>query len=227
MIQDLPINERPREKLLQFGSKSLSNSELIAVLLSSGSHDESAISLATKILLLENGSLNKLSNYEPEEFMLLKGVGVAKACTLVAAMELGRRIATTPTQDKILVNSPDVLAKLFMEDMRYLNKEVVRVALLDVRGRLISRVDVSIGSISEAAAHPREVFAPAIKKGASAIIIAHNHPSGDCTPSDGDIASTRQIVGSGRILGIKVLDHLIIGEGCFCSLYDKNHDLFK
>ncbi len=226
MIQDLPINERPREKLLQFGAKSLSNSELIAVLISSGSRNESAISLASKILSLEQGSINKLSNYEPEEFMSLKGVGIAKACSLVAAMELGRRIATTPAEDKILVNNPEVLANLFMEDMKYLNKEVVRIALLDVHGRLIARVDVSIGSINEAAAHPREVFAPAIKKGASAIIIAHNHPSGDCTPSDGDINSTRQIVASGRILGIKVLDHLIIGGGYYCSLLDKNKELF-
>lgn len=226
MIQDLPTNERPREKLMQLGPKALSNSELIAVLISSGSKNESAISLASKILSLEKGSISKLSNYEPEEFMALKGVGKAKACSLVAAMEFGRRIATAPVEDRISVNNPDTLANLFMEDMKFLSQEVVRVALLDIHGRLMYRVNVSMGSINEAAAHPREVFSSAIKKGAAAIIVAHNHPSGDPSPSEGDISCTRQIVASGRILGINVLDHLIIGSGCYTSLFALKKELF-
>lgn len=226
MIQDLPKQERPREKLLQLGPKALSNSELLAVLISSGSKNESAISLASKILSLEEGSISKLSSYEPEEFMLVKGVGLAKACSLVAAMEFGRRIATAPMDDRIPINSPDALAKLFIEDMKFLNQEVVRIALLDVHGRLMTRVNVSMGSINSAAAHPREVFAPAIRKGAASIILAHNHPSGDPTPSEGDISSTRQIVASGRILGIKVLDHLIIGAGSYSSLLAIDKELF-
>lgn len=226
MIQDLPKYERPREKLLTLGPKALSNSELLAVLIASGSQDESAISLASRILALENGSISKLSNYEPEEFMALKGIGIAKASTLVAAMEFGRRIATAPVEDKVQIDNPDVLAKLFMEDMKFLNQEIVRIALLDLHGRLMCRLTVSMGSINEAAAHPREIFAPAIKKGAAAIILAHNHPSGDPSPSDGDINSTRQIVASGRILGIKLLDHLIIGAGSYTSLCSMDKALF-
>ncbi len=226
MIQDLPKCERPREKLMYSGVKSLSNSELIAVLISSGSKNESAISLASRVLSIEQGSLSKFSNYEPEEFMSVKGIGLAKACSLVAAIEFGRRIATTPRDDKILIDNSETIARLFMEDMRFLNKEVVRIAMLDVHNCLIGKQDISIGGISEAGAHPREVFAPAIRKGAAGIILAHNHPSGDCTPSKGDISSTKQIVASGRVLGIQVLDHLVIGNNCYTSLLDKEREIF-
>lgn len=227
MLQDLPKSERPREKLVSEGSRSLSNAELIAVLISSGSEGESAVSLASRILSLEEGSISKLSDYEPEEFMKLKGVGIAKACSLVAAMELGRRIATSPKADVIDLKDPENVAALFMEDMRYLNREIIRIAMLNNHFGLIGKADVSVGGLAEASAHPREIFAGAIRKGAAGIVMAHNHPSGECTPSDADIISTVQIVKSGQILGIPVYDHLIIGDGCYTSLYENRPELFS
>jgi len=218
MLQDLPKWERPREKLAARGTSSLSNAELIAILISSGTNDESAISLASKVLALEPRSLSKLSGYEPEEFMSIKGIGLAKACTLVAAMELGRRIAVCPASDKIDINDDRNFAKLFMEDMRYLNREMVRIVMLDIHSKVIGKQDVSIGGIADASSHPREVFAPAIKKAAAAIIVAHNHPSGEASPSDSDVKATRQLVESGKILDIKVIDHLVIGDGSYTSI---------
>jgi len=226
MLQDLPVWERPREKLLSFGAGSLSNSELIAILISSGSKEDSAISLASKIIALEQGSLSKLSSYEPEEFMKLPGIGMAKACSLVAAMELGRRISVSPKEEKLHVGDSKKIAALFMDDMRYLNKETVKIAMLDIQSRLIGKMIVSIGGISDAAANPREIFAPAIKKGAAAIIVVHNHPSGECKPSNADIECTKRLVESGKLLGISVLDHIIIGDNCYTSLHDSYNDIF-
>ena len=227
MIHDLPTLERPREKLLHFGVGSLSNSELLAILLSSGSKSDSAISLASKVLSLEKYSLKNLNNYEAEEFMKLKGIGVAKACTLVAAIELGRRIAASPKEDRALMDETKDLVALFMERMRYSNKEMVKIAMLDLHRKLIGISDISVGDIGKAAANPREVFAPAIRKGAAAIVVCHNHPSGDCTPSDSDFECTRILVQSGLILGIQVLDHIVIGDNCYVSIKDVNSSIFS
>lgn len=205
MIHDLPVSERPREKILGLGASSLSNAELLAVILSSGSKEESAISLASKVLSLEPDGIGQLSHYEAEEFMQVKGIGKAKACSLVAAMELGRRISVAPKSNRVFIANSTSLANLFMQDMRHRTREFVQIAMLDVQQRLIARATISIGSISEAAAHPREVFAPAIRKGAAAIIIAHNHPSGECKASSKDISCTKQLVESGKIWALGLL----------------------
>lgn len=227
MIQDLPISERPREKMIEFGVSSLSNAELFAVLLRSGSNTDSAISLANKILSLESAGIGQFSHYEAEEFMKVKGVGKAKACTLVAAMELGRRIAVAPKADRIYVANSDILANLFMQDMCHRTKEFVQIAMLDVQQKLIARSVVSIGGISDAAANPREVFSLAIKKGAVAIVLAHNHPSGECKASAKDLSCTKQLVSAGKILGIRLLDHIIIGDNCYMSLAENYQELFN
>lgn len=227
MLQDLPSWERPREKLLSFGASSLSNSELIAILISSGSKDDSAITLASKVLSLEPSSLSNLSIYEPEEFMQIKGIGLAKACSIVAAMELGRRISASPKTDRIPLKDAKAVANLFMEEMKYLNKEVVKIAMLNVQTKLIAKTTISVGDIKEAAAHPREVFAPAIRKGAAAIVIVHNHPSGEAIPSVADIESTKSLVAAGKILQIPVMDHVIIGDNCYVSLSETHKSLFN
>ena len=226
MLKNLPKHERPREKLISQGVKSLSNAELLAVLISSGSKQESAIDLAFKVLALEKDSLHKLSSYVPEEFSSIPGIGQAKACTLVAAIELGRRIATAPSANKTYVNDVASAAKLFMGEMKYLNEEHVSIVMLNLHYQIIGKSDVSIGGISNASAHPREVFAPAIKKGAAAIIVAHNHPSGMCDASHTDIETTKILVKSGKILGIEVLDHIIVGENCYTSLKTVHPELF-
>ena len=215
-MKALPPSERPREKMLSRGVSYLSNTELIAVLLGNGGRNASVMELASQVLSLE-ASMGSLASYQPEEFMKLSGVGVAKACTLAAALELGRRMAAAPPGNSIIISSPDDVAALFMEELRYLSKETFRVVLLNVKNQLMMKDDISIGGLNFSAAHPREVFQNAIRKGAASIILCHNHPSGDPTPSDDDISITKQLVRSGEILGIKVIDHIIIGNGTFKS----------
>ncbi|HPF18974.1 MAG: DNA repair protein RadC [Bacillota bacterium] len=217
MLKELPRNELPREKILSRGVSDLSNAELIATLIASGTRKESALTLAGRVLALENGSLSRLTSCQPEEFQKIKGVGTAKSCMLVAAMELGRRIAASPGEVRIRLDTPEKVADLCMEEMRYRKKEIFRVALLNVKNELIMKEDISVGGLHSAAAHPREVFQTAIKKGANAVILIHNHPSGDPTPSQADRTTTSQLVNAGKILGIQVLDHVVIGDGRYVS----------
>ena len=218
MLRELPRNELPREKILAQGVSSLSNAELVAVLISSGNREESALAVAARILALEGGSLSRLTSCQPEEFQQRRGVGIAKSCVLVAAMELGRRIAVSPAENRVRLDTPDKVAELFMEDMRHLKREVFRVAHLNVKNELIMKEEISVGGLHSAGAHPREVFQTAVKKGVNAVILVHNHPSGDPTPSQADRTTTDQLVQAGRILGIQVLDHIVIGDGRYVSL---------
>jgi DNA repair protein RadC len=221
LVREMPASERPREKMLAQGAGALSNTELLAILIASGSGADSAVSLAARVLAAEEGSLAALSSCQPEDYMKIPGIGTAKACAITAALELGRRAATMPPSPKIsLANSHDA-AELFMGQLRYLKKEVMEIALVNVKGELIMRERISIGGLRSALTQPREVFANAIRKGASGVILAHNHPSGDPTPSKEDIAITKQLVKAGKILGIGVLDHIVIGDGCYVSFADK------
>ena len=220
-IKALPENERPREKLLQGGAGSLGNAELLALVIGSGTQRSSALDLAGRILSLESSGISAFAGYSPEEFMRVEGIGKARACVLCAAIELGRRIASSPAAIRIKVDTPKDIAKLNMEEMRRLPKEVFRVAMLNVKSELIMQEDISIGGIAEAASHPREVFAPAIKKGAYAVILLHNHPSGDPTPSKADIKTTEILCEAGKLLGIQVLDHILIGDGRYTSFREE------
>ena len=218
MLREIPENERPREKIFSGGVRALSNAELIAVLLSSGSRNESSVSLASRVLSLTGGNLGSLSEMLPEEFMKIKGIGEAKACTLAAALELGRRVAVTPPSNKVRIESPESIASLFMEEMRHMSREILRVIMLNAKNEIIMREDVSLGKIDRAFAGPREVFSTALKKGAYSVIIAHNHPSGDPNPSAADLQLTKILKESGELLGIPLLDHIIIGDGRFISI---------
>ncbi len=220
-IKALPENERPREKLLQSGAKSLGNAELIALVIGSGTSRYSALDLAGKLLSLESSGISAFASYSPEEFSRIEGIGKARACVLCAAIELGRRIASSPGSVKIRVDTPKDIAQLNMEEMRRLPKEVFRIAMLNVKSELIMQEDISVGGIAEAASHPREVFAPAIKKGAYAVILLHNHPSGDPTPSKADIKTTEILCEAGRLLGIQVVDHILIGDGRYVSFREE------
>jgi DNA repair protein RadC len=221
LIKELPAGERPREKLISYGARTLSNTELLAILIGSGTKDSSAIMLANKLLVLDNSGISFLTECVPEELTDVKGIGSAKACQLIAAIELGKRIATKPKEKKINVNSPKEVAALFMEEMRYLKKEFFKVLLLNTKNEVMTIDEVSIGNLNSAIVHPREVFSKAIKKSASSIILVHNHPSGNPQPSREDIDLTERLIESGKILGIEVLDHLIIGDGIFISLKEK------
>jgi DNA repair protein RadC len=208
-ISELPEDERPREKLLARGPSALTDSELIAILLRTGRQGANAVQVAAQ-LLDRYKSLNGLSRCSVEEFAQILGIGPAKALHLVAAFDLGRRLAReTLTREKI--DSPELVYNLLAPEMRALHKESLRVILLDTRYHLVRIQEVSVGSVNESIAHPRDVFRPAVISSAYAVIVAHNHPSGDPLPSQSDHSLTRRLAEAAELLQIKLLDHIIIG----------------
>jgi DNA repair protein RadC len=221
-IKEMPAGERPVEKLFSHGKATLSNSELIGILLGSGTREASAVSLADEIISAAGG-LRGLSELDCEDLVRIRGIGPRKAATIVCALELGRRVATESGKQKMCVRSPGSLADLFMEDMRYAHKEYFKVLMLNVKLEIIGLETVSVGELSGAPVHPRESFEPAIRKGAAAVCFAHNHPSGDPTPSDDDLKITRRLMECGDLLGIRVLDHIIIGDGVYSSLKEEGY----
>ncbi|MBO5994211.1 MAG: DNA repair protein RadC [Firmicutes bacterium] len=221
-IKNLPPEERPIEKLLADGKESLSNSELLAVILGSGFGDTSAIELAEHILCLKDG-MRGLAELSPDDLMKIPGIGPRKAASVISALELGRRVSTAPRGKRHRVRSPGNMAEFFMEDMRYLKKEFFKVLLLNVKLEVIGMETVSVGELAGAPVHPRESFEPAIRKGAAAVCFVHNHPSGDPHPSKDDLEITRRLTECGDILGIRVLDHIIIGDGVYTSLKEEGY----
>jgi len=221
MMRNLPVDERPREKLVQYGAEALSNSELLSILIGTGTKDVSAIALANRVLALEEEGISYLTNCHPEELSCIPGIGMAKSCQIIAAIELGKRIATKPKGKRINVKSPEEVASLFIEEMRYLKKEYFKALLLNTKNEIIKIENISIGNLNSSVVHPREVFCTAIKKSACSLIVVHNHPSGNPMPSQTDIDITRRLVDAGELLGIKVLDHLIIGDGTYVSMKEQ------
>jgi len=219
-VKQWPESERPREQLMKYGVKSLSNAELIALIIRSGTKETSALSLAEEILTQEQG-ISSLGNMEPEEYCRIRGIGVATACTLTAAVELGKRIAAAPKQERVSVDNPQVVSDLFMEQMRMLEKELFQVVHLNTKNEITSIENVSVGDLNSSSAAPREVFHNAIRRSSSAVILVHNHPSGDPEPSHADILLTNRLVEAGKLLGIRVLDHIIIGDGVFVSFQEQ------
>ena len=221
-IKDLPLNERPREKLYRYGVKSLSNSELIAVIIRTGNKGDTAIQLAERIISLDDRGIGFLSDATIEELTDVKGIGNCKAAQLLAAIELGKRISAYKKEDNIRISCPNDIADLLMEEMRYLKKEYFKIAILDTKNQIITIENISIGNLNSSIVHPREVFNMAIKRSANSIILVHNHPSGDPTPSSEDINITNRLIEAGSILGIKVLDHIIIGDNKYISFKERN-----
>lgn len=219
-IMDLPENERPREKLLRYGADALSNSELLAIILRTGSSSENILNLSSRILK-ETGGLNGLMECSADEFMSLKGIGEAKASQLLALAELTKRFKSFRSGDEYKIAEPKDAALLVLESMRYLKKEYLKIIMLNTKNVVISIKDVSVGSLNSSIVHPREVFCEAIKKSSASIIICHNHPSGDPTPSGEDINVTRRLKECSSLLGVDLLDHIIIGNGTYISLKEK------
>lgn len=217
-IKKLPDTERPREKLLSQGKETLSNAELLAILLRTGTREKSAIDLAQEIIAFNDEGLPGLCDNTPEELSRIKGMGAAKACQVLAAIELGRRVATHPRKERVSIGRPGDIVNLFMEKMRYYKEEHFCALLLDTKGKVIEEVEVSVGDLNSAPVHPREVFKQAVKRSAAAMVLIHNHPSGDPMPSQDDLDITVRLVESAKILGINVLDHIIIGDGTYISL---------
>jgi DNA repair protein RadC len=208
-IREMPQDERPREKLAAHGASALTDPELIAILLRTGIPGANAIEVARK-LLKDYGSLGGLSRCTVDELSSMRGVGFAKAVQLVAAFGLGQRLARE-TLSKQKIDSPELVNELVGAEMRRLRKESLRVILLDTRYHLIRLEEVSMGSVNESIAHPRDVFRPALVASAYAVIVVHNHPSGDASPSQTDHGLTRRLAEAAELLQIKLLDHIIIG----------------
>jgi len=221
-IKEMPDSERPRERLLREGAQVLSNAELIGILLSSGTYGTSAVELARRILYHQSEGLASLRECTLEELCEIKGVGSAKASQILAAVELGRRIALTDRSHRYRIQQPEDVSRLLMEDLRFLQKEKFCVLLLNTKHEVTAIEEVSIGSLNASIVHPREVFKPAIKKSSAALILAHNHPSGDPSPSQEDIKVTQRLIDTGQLVGIRVLDHVIIGDNLFVSLRESN-----
>ncbi len=221
-IKDLPLSERPREKLYSQGVEALSNPELLAILIRTGSREDSAIDLARRILSLDERGIAYLTDITLDELTEVKGIGQSKACQILAAIEFGKRINRRGALDKIRVNSPQVIADLLIQEMRYLSKEHFKIAILDTKNQILKIEDISVGTLNASIVHPRDVFKVAIKSNANSLILIHNHPSGDTTPSNEDINITNRLVECGSLMGIKVLDHIIIGDNNFLSFKEKN-----
>ncbi len=219
-LKDLPPEVRPRERLARDGERALSDAELLAIILRTGTKTNTALELAQK-LLHQFGGLKGLHQSSLAELAKVKGVGLAKACQIKAALEVGRRAFGERQGEKVFIHTPADAARLVMSEMRYLDREHLRVILLNTRNAVIGVEGISVGTLSASLAHPRECFKEAIRQSAAAVIFVHNHPSGDPTPSPEDIALTRQLAEAGRLLGIEVLDHVIVGDGVFVSLKER------
>ena len=224
-VKDMPKDERPRERLLTYGVKTLHTAELIAILLGTGlsrGQKLSAVSLGQHMLnqLSQDGrqSLDVLRNIAPQELMKLPGIGEAKAATILAAIELGKRVLQTRPAERTVVEDPAIAAAALSQDLMWQTQERFAVVMLDTKHRLLGTRIITIGTATETLAHPREIFREVIRQGATRAIVAHNHPSGSLEPSTDDIALTRQLLKGADFLAIPLLDHLILGNGDFLSL---------
>ena len=211
-IREMPTSERPRERLVEYGSKNLSNTELIAILLRTGSTGENVITLSAR-LLTRFGGLAGLGKAAFAELCGERGLSEAKACQLLAALELGRRYISLAPEERIIISTPQDAANLVTGEMGSLEQEHLRVILLNTRNEVLSTHEVYVGNVNSSVVRPAEVFRPAVRNNATSLIVVHNHPSGNPAPSDDDIAITADLVESGKLLGIEVLDHLVIGSG--------------
>jgi len=222
VIRELPAHERPRERLLYEGEKALSNRELLAILLGSGYKDHSALSLADHLLRTAR-SLRGLAAMDVEELQKIKGIGLAKAAQIKAAMELARRLSLEPSYQRVAIRHPGDVAKLLMDDLRDLDHEQFKLLMLDTKHRVIKIQTLSVGDLNGTLVHPRELFKTVIRRNSAAVILVHNHPSGDPEPSVDDIELTRRLVAGGKLLGIEVLDHVIIGDNTYVSFKERGY----
>lgn len=219
-IADLHESERPRERLVALGAQALTNAELIAILLRVGIAGESAVDVGQRLLKKFDG-ISGLHRASVKELMEQRAVGEAKAAQIKAAIELGRRLTLESPAERPSVNSPADAAALTQYEMSALEQEHLRVILLDRRNRVLEIVEVYKGSLHSSQVRVGELFKDAIRANASAVIVVHNHPSGDPTPSPDDVAVTRAIVQAGKLLDVEVLDHMVIGQGRWVSLKER------
>jgi len=218
-IKSLPFDERPREKLIKYGPRTLTDSELLAIILRTGNKKENVLKLSNKLFTKYN--LKSLSKIKITNLKKQLGIGDAKACQIIACFELGKRLAAFKEDKKPIIKNAKDVAKLFLPEMSSLEKEHFKGVYLDSRKKIIKQENIFIGSLNESIVHPREIFKIALDENAAAIIILHNHPSGDPSPSNFDIEMTKELVKAGELLGIPILDHVIIAGKKYVSLKEK------
>lgn len=220
MIRDMAVADRPRERLISVGAGAVSTTELLAIILRTGAGGENVLRLAER-LLAEFGSLPGLARASIGELTRVRGVGAAKAAEIKAALEIGRRLMASAPEERSRVTSPSDAANLLMSEMMFLEQEHLRVLLLNTRNEVLRTPTIYIGSLNASVVRVGELFRAAIRENAAALIVAHNHPSGDPSPSPEDVHVTRQLVKAGQLLDIDVLDHIIIGRQRYVSLKER------
>ncbi|MGE4282701.1 MAG: DNA repair protein RadC [Clostridia bacterium] len=224
-IKDLPSEERPYEKLEKYGSEMLSNAELMAIIIKTGTKEETSIQVAQRIIknYADDTGLAFLYSISLEELKRIKGIGRVKAIQLKSVIEIAKRISSFRNDNRICISSPIDVSKFLMEEMRYLKQEHFKVIMLNVKNRILKQMDITIGTLNASLVHPRDVFSEPVRSKCASIILVHNHPSGDPSPSREDIEITKRLIEAGKILGIDVLDHIIIGDGRYISLKEQGH----
>jgi len=219
-VREIPEEDRPRERLAQVGPEALRDAELLAILFRTGTRTLGAVALAEKVIL-HFGNLRSLSRASLEELQQVKGVGKVKSIEIKAALELGKRLAVFTDKGRTRIHSAKDVVELLMVKFKDYENEVFKCVLLNTKNDVMKIVDISQGSLDGTLAVPRDVFRQAVRDGASGVILCHNHPSGDPTPSGDDISLTRRLKESGELLGIRVLDHVVFGDGSHVSLSER------
>ena len=219
-LRELPAEERPRERLVAHGSVSLTTAELLAVLLRTGRAGETALEIGRSLAALPGG-LTGLSRLTAAQLAEIKGIGPAKAVTILAALELGKRCATQKTAERTTIRSAADVVSLVMPRLRYETREHFMAVLLDTKHHVLDMPVISIGTLDMSVVHPREVFFPAVVQHVAALILVHNHPSGEPTPSREDHRVTQKLIQAGNIFDIPVLDHIVVGDGCYVSFSEQ------
>lgn len=222
-MKDIPNAERPYEKCLKQGAEALSDAELLAVLLRTGTKGENVLALAKRLLYQDGGAgLLGIHQFSFQSLMKLKGIGKVKAVQILCLSELAKRLSKASVEPRLRFSSSQSVAEYYMEDLRHRNQEVMKLLLLNSKAELIDETNISKGTVNASLATPRELFVEALKKEAVSMILLHNHPSGDPTPSRDDILTTKRISECGLLIGIELLDHIIIGNNCYVSFQEEN-----
>lgn len=224
-IKELPESERPYEKLQIYGADKLSNAELLSIIIKTGTKENTSIDLANKILsLTKKNNVNHLRcmlDCSIEEFMQIKGIGRVKAIQLIAIGELAKRMSKPLTILNLKITSPKDVNDLLMDELRYEKREIIKVIILNIKNNILKIVDLGTGGTNFAILEPRHVLLEAIKMNAPKIILVHNHPSGDPTPSKQDLLITERLQQCSKLLGIELIDHIVIGDGKYESIFSK------
>lgn len=216
-MKDLPKSERPYEKFLMYGAKKLSNAELLAIIIKTGTKDETSVNIANRILLLAE-NIKELNSIPIETLKKIKGIGEVKAIQIKAVCELATRINAPINNMNLKITRPQDVANMFMEELKHEKQEKLKLLLLNTKNEVIKNIEIKTGSSSEIIVQPAEILKEVIKEELSKFILIHNHPSGDATPSDADIKFTKKLDESAKLLGVNLLDHIVIGKDCYKSI---------